>query len=236
MSVRPPRATVAAAFLPTKSRSDFAGILPRIQNACSPLCRARRVVTLVSAIGARRSGTVGPVIEMQVTRGALAGCARAGARRRRPAVAQSRSARTSAGPLPDGRLRCLRGSTNPPPRTGFTRCDTWTGKCAKEGMTIRGLPRRRRCCLPGAGETGGDLQALMNAVRRRAGAFRAHLAGPESGDPGSLAPGQLPQGRPFSLGEDDRGAKEAAPLLARSLMQSGRSAWTRSSVCCRRRA
>src|SRR5579863_3324858 len=30
----------------------------------------------------------------------------------------------------------LRGSTDPPPQNWFTRCDTWAGKCAEQGLRL----------------------------------------------------------------------------------------------------
>src|SRR5579862_7853061 len=30
----------------------------------------------------------------------------------------------------------LRGATNPPPSKWFQRCETWTGACARDGMTL----------------------------------------------------------------------------------------------------
>jgi hypothetical protein len=111
----------------------------------------------------------------------------------------------------------LRGSTNPPPKTWFSRCETWAGKCSLEGMTLTVPKDARQLLVFLAPETGGDFNTLMDAVRGRPGAFvrtsqdlnqatldrsrlEAYLA----------AVRRLEDANPTRL-------KEAAPLLARSL-------------------
>jgi hypothetical protein len=65
----------------------------------------------------------------------------------------------------------LRGSTDPPPVNWFFRCNTWTGKCAREGLTLTVPKGARQVLLFLAPETGGDFRTLVNAVRGRPGAF-----------------------------------------------------------------
>ncbi|MGB6603692.1 MAG: hypothetical protein WBE65_05305 [Steroidobacteraceae bacterium] len=110
----------------------------------------------------------------------------------------------------------LRGSTNPPPPKWFWRCDTWTEKCARQGVTLT-VPRDAgQLLIFLAPETGGDFKTLMDAVRGRPGVFvrtsqdlnqatldRARL------ERYLAAVRQLDQTDPARL-------KEAAPLLARS--------------------
>ena len=65
----------------------------------------------------------------------------------------------------------LRGATNPPPADWFVRCETWSGKCAKEGLTLTVPKDAQQLLVFLAPETGGDFKTLMNAVRGRPGAF-----------------------------------------------------------------
>ena len=65
----------------------------------------------------------------------------------------------------------LRGSTNPPPESWFFRCETWTRKCAQEGLAITVPQDAQQLLLFLAPETSGDFKTLVNAVRGRPGAF-----------------------------------------------------------------
>jgi hypothetical protein len=65
----------------------------------------------------------------------------------------------------------LRGATNPPPEDWFFACETWTGRCAKEGLTLT-VPREALQLLVFlAPQTGGAYRTLVDAVRGRPGAF-----------------------------------------------------------------
>ena len=111
----------------------------------------------------------------------------------------------------------LRGSTNPPPADWFTRCETWAGKCAKEGMTITVPREAQQLLLFLAPETGGDFKTLMNAVRGRPGTF---VRTSQDLNQATLDRSRLDSyvKAVRSVGEDDPDRlKEAAPLLARSL-------------------
>ncbi len=65
----------------------------------------------------------------------------------------------------------LSGSTNPPPESWFFACKTWSGKCAREGMTVAVPQNAQQVLVFLAPETGGDFKTLMGAVRGRPGAF-----------------------------------------------------------------
>ena len=111
----------------------------------------------------------------------------------------------------------LRGATNPPPRDWFFSCESWTRRCAKEGLTLKVPAEARQLLLFLAPQTGGAFSTLVDAVQGRPGAFvrtsqdlkqaaldharlEAYL----------LAVRHLAEVDPAQL-------KEAAPLLARSL-------------------
>jgi hypothetical protein len=65
----------------------------------------------------------------------------------------------------------LSGSTNPPPQNWFFPCKTWTGKCAREGLTVTVPDGAGQVLLFLAPQTGGDFRTLVGAVRGRPGAF-----------------------------------------------------------------
>src|SRR6202522_2149617 len=65
----------------------------------------------------------------------------------------------------------LRGSTNPPPETWFTRVETWTKLAREEGIVVTVPQDAQQALLFLAPETGGDFNTLRNAVRGRPGAF-----------------------------------------------------------------
>ena len=74
----------------------------------------------------------------------------------------------------------LTGSTNPPAASWFFRCETWTRKCAQEGLTIT-VPQDAQQVLgiPGA-EDQRRLQHFGRCCPRASGRLCARLAGPES--------------------------------------------------------
>ncbi|MFZ0523519.1 MAG: hypothetical protein WAL95_21005 [Candidatus Acidiferrales bacterium] len=65
----------------------------------------------------------------------------------------------------------LRGSTNPPPESWFTRVETWTKAAREEGIVVTVPKDAQQALLFLAPETGGDFNTLRNAVRGRPGAF-----------------------------------------------------------------
>jgi hypothetical protein len=111
----------------------------------------------------------------------------------------------------------LRGSTNPPPESWFFRCETWTGKCAHEGLSIT-VPRdAQQVLLFLAPETGGDFKTLVNAVRGRPGAF---VRASQDLNQATLDRGRLEiyLAAVRALNRTDPAKlKDTAPLLARSL-------------------
>jgi hypothetical protein len=111
----------------------------------------------------------------------------------------------------------LRGSTNPPPESWFFRCETWTGQCAREGLSIT-VPRdAQQVLLFLAPETGGDFKTLVNAVRGRPGAF---VRASQDLNQATLDRGRLEiylaAVRAINR-TDPAKLKDTAPLLARSL-------------------
>ncbi|MDB5986403.1 MAG: putative lipoprotein [Nevskia sp.] len=111
----------------------------------------------------------------------------------------------------------LSGSTNPPPESWFFPCKTWTGKCAREGLSVTVPPGAQQVIVFLAPETSGDFRTLVSAVRGRPGAFvrasqdlnqaaldRSRL------DHYLSTIHQLDSTDPYKL-------KDVAPLLARSL-------------------
>ena len=83
----------------------------------------------------------------------------------------------------------LSGSTNPPPEAWFFPCKTWTGKCARDGLTVTVPQGAQQVLVFLAPETGGDFKTLVGAVRGQSGYICAHIARFESG-----------RARPLSLG------------------------------------
>jgi hypothetical protein len=65
----------------------------------------------------------------------------------------------------------LRGATNPPPANWFFLCETWSKRCAQDGLTVTVPQDAQQVLLFLAPETSGDYKTLVNAVRGRPGAF-----------------------------------------------------------------
>src|SRR5262252_2201752 len=111
----------------------------------------------------------------------------------------------------------LRGATNPPPEEWFFACETWTRRCAKEGLTLTVPPQAQQVLVFLAPQTGGAFRTLVDAVRGRPGAFvrtsqdlnQAALDHARL-DAYLAAVRRLAEVDPSQL-------KEAAPLLSRSL-------------------
>jgi hypothetical protein len=65
----------------------------------------------------------------------------------------------------------LRGSTNPPPESWFTKVETWNKRVREEGIVITVPPDAQQVLLFLAPETGGDFNTLRSTVRGKPGAF-----------------------------------------------------------------
>jgi hypothetical protein len=111
----------------------------------------------------------------------------------------------------------LRGATNPPPKSWFYQCETWSRPCAQEGLSIEVPAEAQQVLLFLAPQTGGDFKALLGAVRGRPGAFvRASQDLNQATLDRSRLDAHLAAIR--ALGASDPAKlKEVAPLLARSL-------------------
>ena len=111
----------------------------------------------------------------------------------------------------------LRGSTDPPPAEWFSRCDTWRGKCQKEGMVLTVPAGAQQLLVFLAPETGGDFKTLVSAVRGRPGVFvRASQDLNQAAMEHLRLQAYLQAIRHIGDSEPAR-LKEAAPLLSRSL-------------------
>jgi hypothetical protein len=111
----------------------------------------------------------------------------------------------------------LRGSTDPPPTKWFFRCETWSGKCKKEGMTLTVPDGAQQLVVFLAPQTGGDFGTLVDAVRGRPGAFVRTSQELNQAEVEHLRlQTYLTEIR--RLGDSDpEQLKEAAPLLSRTL-------------------
>jgi len=65
----------------------------------------------------------------------------------------------------------LRGSTNPPPLSWFTRVETWNSDARAEGVFVTIPDDAQQALIFLAPETGGDFNTLRKAVHDRPGAF-----------------------------------------------------------------
>jgi hypothetical protein len=111
----------------------------------------------------------------------------------------------------------LSGSTNPPPESWFSDCKTWTGKCARDGLTVTVPQDAQQVLVFLAPETGGDFKTLMGAVRGRPGAFvRTSQDLNQAALDRSRLDRYLATIRALNDAEPGKIA-QAAPLLARSL-------------------
>jgi hypothetical protein len=111
----------------------------------------------------------------------------------------------------------LRGATNPPPENWFFPCETWTRRCAKEGLALTVPKEAEQLLVFLAPQTGGAYRTLVNAVRGRPGAFvRTSQDLHQAALDHARLEAYLTAIR--RLGEADPSQlKEAAPLLSRSL-------------------
>ena len=111
----------------------------------------------------------------------------------------------------------LSGSTNPPPEDWFYPCKTWTGSCARDGLTVTVPKGAQQVLVFFAPETGGDLRTLVSAVRGRPGAF---VRASQDLNQAALDRGRLERYLTTVRMLDHtapQSLKETAPLLARSL-------------------
>jgi hypothetical protein len=111
----------------------------------------------------------------------------------------------------------LRGATNPPPEDWFFACETWTRKCAKEGLTLSVPQEAAQLLVFLAPQTGGAYRTLVNAVRGRPGAF---VRTSQDLNQAALDHARLDAylAAIRHLGDvDPAKLKDAAPLLSRSL-------------------
>ena len=109
-----------------------------------------------------------------------------------------------------GRLPCA-GATNPPPEKWFFSAQTWTAR-GREGLKLAVPAGAQQVLVFLAPESGGDLKAVMDAVRGRPGRLRSRLPGPEPGLPGPLAPRRLSGRDPPQ--QPDRSGPSAGGLAA----------------------
>src|SRR5215470_6569517 len=65
----------------------------------------------------------------------------------------------------------LRGATNPPPQDWFSSCETWTRRCAKEGLTLTVPQEAGQLLVFLAPQTGGAYGTLVDTVRGQPGVF-----------------------------------------------------------------
>jgi hypothetical protein len=65
----------------------------------------------------------------------------------------------------------LRGATNPPPESWFTKAETWTKPVREEGIIVTVPHDAQQALIFLAPETGGDFGTLRSAVRGRPGVF-----------------------------------------------------------------
>ena len=111
----------------------------------------------------------------------------------------------------------LRGSTNPPPDSWFTKAETWNKKVREEGITVTVPSDAQQLILFLAPETGGDFTTLRSAVQGKPGAFvRASQDLNQASFDRSRLDRYLSAVRQTSQ-TDPKGLQETSTLLARSL-------------------
>ena len=110
----------------------------------------------------------------------------------------------------------LRGTTNPPPESWFTRIETWN-KRTREGVSVVVPEEAQQVILFLAPETGGDFSALRSAVRGRPGVFvRASQDLAEAGFEQARIEKYLNEMKAVPPG-DPKALAEHSDLLARTL-------------------
>lgn len=114
-------------------------------------------------------------------------------------------------------LAFLRGSTNPPPPKWFFRCNTWTRRCAEQGINVAVPPGAQQVLVFLAPKTSGDFRTLVGAVRGLPGSF---VRASQDLNQATLDRSRLESYLAAIRALDDSDPtklKEAAPLLGRSL-------------------
>jgi hypothetical protein len=191
----------------------------RVRALCAKLAATLVLVVLASrASAAAPFDLAGPTLEVEVTRaGRTLPIAQV------PSLASGDRLAIKADFSPGASAHYLmvaaflRGATNPPPEEWFFACETWTHRCAKEGLTLTVPQEAQQLLVFLAPQTGGAFRTLVDAVRGRPGAFvrtsqdlnQAALDHARL-DAYLLAVRHLADLDPSQL-------KEAAPLLSRSL-------------------
>ena len=111
----------------------------------------------------------------------------------------------------------LRGTTNPPPDSWFTRIETWNKGVENEGVFITVPDEAQQVILFLAPETGGDYSTLRSAVKGRPGIFvRASQDLNEAGFEQARIEKYLNGMRAVDPG-DPKALSEHSTLLARTL-------------------
>jgi len=111
----------------------------------------------------------------------------------------------------------LRGATNPPPEDWFFPCETWTRRCATDGLTLTVPQEARQLLVFLAPHTAGAFRTLVDAVRGRPGAFvRTSQDLNQAALDHARLDAYLAAVRHLA-DVDPSQLKEAAPLLSRSL-------------------
>jgi hypothetical protein len=111
----------------------------------------------------------------------------------------------------------LTGPTNPPSPNWFFRCETWAGKCAREGLAVTVPPDAQQVLIFLAPKSRGDFSTLVDAVRGRPGVFvRASQDLNQASLDRSRLQAYLSAIHDLDAADQSR-LKEVAPLLARSL-------------------
>jgi len=208
----------------------------RVRRLSAHLAATLALVLLLlraSGSGAAPFDLAGPTLEVEVTRGG-----RTLPVAQVPNLASGDRVRIKGDLSPGGSAHYLmvaaflRGATNPPPEEWFSACETWTRRCANEGLTLTVPQEAQQLLVFLAPQTGGAFRTLVDAVRGRPGAFvrtsqDLNQAGLDHArlDAYLLAVRHLADVDPSQL-------KEAAPLLSRSLAIKV----DESFRCCRRPA
>lgn len=111
----------------------------------------------------------------------------------------------------------LRGATNPPPDSWFTRADTWTKPVHDEGIFVNVPKEAEEAVIFLAPDTGGAFSTLRRAVRGKPGAFvRAAQDLQQASLDRSRLDAYLDSVRDTSI-TDPQELKDRTTLLARSL-------------------
>jgi hypothetical protein len=142
----------------------------------SPQLASRLILSLIAlralSAAAAPFDLSGPTLEVQVTRGArtlpiaqvpnLASGDHLVVKADLPAGASAHYLMVAA---------FLRGATNPPPQDWFFSCESWTRRCAKDGLSVTVPQDAGQLLIFLAPQTGGAYSTLLDTVRGRPGVF-----------------------------------------------------------------